>query len=217
MLKNFFIIFLKFNFFMLVLYIPFVEVTFKSFEIIYLNRQFLLINVLNVFFQLFLRIPLISLNDAWRLETFIISLQICYVILFLYFIICGIVFAFFFFFFAVFLSVTKFSQDWIINFLLVLYMMIADQISSDWRSQIFEEKILQVEFEPNGPKLDQKLGFLPFLKLVHQSTLKLHTVIVCNNAQYLVEVKTRKKIIWGPNWGQNGPKWAPKLDFFSFS
>ena len=216
MLKNFFIIFLKFNFFMLVLYIPFVEVTFKSFEIIYLNRQFLLINVLNVFFQLFLRIPLISLNDAWRLETFIIALQICYVIVFLYLIICGIVFAFFFFF-AVFLSVTKFSQDWIINFLLVLYMMIADQISSDWRSQIFEEKILQVEFEPNGPKLDQKLGFLPFLKLVHQSTLKLHTVIVCNNAQYLVEVKTRKKIIWGPNWGQNGPKWAPKLDFFSFS
>ena len=216
MLKNFFIIFLKFNFFMLVLYIPFVEVTFKSFEIIYLNRQFLLINVLNVFFQLFLRIPLISLNDAWRLETFIIALQICYVIVFLYLIICGIVFAFFFFF-AVFLSVTKFSQDWIINFLLVLYMIIADQISSDWRSQIFEEKILQVEFEPNGPKLDQKLGFLPFLKLVHQSTLKLHTVIVCNNAQYLVEVKTRKKIIWGPNWGQNGPKWAPKLDFFSFS
>ena len=216
MLKNFFIIFLKFNFFMLVLYIPFVEVTFKSFEMIYLNRQFLLINVLNVFFQLFLRIPLISLNDAWRLETFIIALQICYVIVFLYLIICGIVFAFFFFF-AVFLSVTKFSQDWIINFLLVLYMMIADQISSDWRSQIFEEKILQVEFEPNGPKLDQKLGFLPFLKLVHQSTLKLHTVIVCNNAQYLVEVKTRKKIIWGPNWGQNGPKWAPKLDFFSFS
>ena len=216
MLKNFFIIFLKFNFFMLVRYIPFVEVTFKSFEIIYLNRQFLLINVLNVFFQLFLRIPLISLNDAWRLETFIIALQICYVIVFLYLIICGIVFAFFFFF-AVFLSVTKFSQDWIINFLLVLYMMIADQISSDWRSQIFEEKILQVEFEPNGPKLDQKLGFLPFLKLVHQSTLKLHTVIVCNNAQYLVEVKTRKKIIWGPNWGQNGPKWAPKLDFFSFS
>ena len=216
MLKNFFIIFLKFNFFMLVLYIPFVEVTFKSFEMIYLNRQFLLINVLNVFFQLFLRIPLISLNDAWRLETFIIALQICYVIVFLYLIICGIVFAFFFFF-AVFLSVTKFSQDWIINFLLVLYMMIADQISSDWRSQIFEEKILQVEFEPNGPKLDQKLGFLPFLKLVHQSTLKLHTVIVCNNAQYLVEVKTRKEIIWGPNWGQNGPKWAPKLDFFSFS
>ena len=216
MLKNFFIIFLKFNFFMLVLYIPFVEVTFKSFEIIYLNRQFLLINVLNVFFQLFLRIPLISLNDAWRLETFIIALQICYVIVLLYLIICGIVFAFFFFF-AVFLSVTKFSQDWIINFLLVLYMMIADQISSDWRSQIFEEKILQVEFEPNGPKLDQKVGFLPFLKLVHQSTLKLHTVIVCNNAQYLVEVKTRKKIIWGPNWGQNGPKWAPKLGFFSFS
>ena len=95
MLKNFFIIFLKFNFFMLVLYIPFVEVTFKSFEIIYLNRQFLLINVLNVFFQLFLRIPLISLNDAWRLETFIIALQICYVIVFLYLIICGIVFAFF--------------------------------------------------------------------------------------------------------------------------
>ena len=129
MLKKFFIIFLKFNFFMLVRYIPFVEVTFKSFEIIYLNRQFLLINVLNVFFQLFLRIPLISLNDAWRLETFIIALQICYVIVFLYLIICGIVFAFFFFFFfAVFLSVTKFSQDWIINFLLVLYTMIADQI-----------------------------------------------------------------------------------------
>ena len=102
MLKNFFIIFLKFNFFMLVRYIPFVEVTFKSFEIIYLNRQFLLINVLNVFFQLFLRIPLISLNDAWRLETFIIALQICYVIVFLYLIICGIVFAFFFFFFVFF-------------------------------------------------------------------------------------------------------------------
>ena len=37
-------------------YIPFVEAVFESFEIIYLNRQFLFINVLKVF--------LASFNDA---------------------------------------------------------------------------------------------------------------------------------------------------------
>ena len=38
-------IFLNFNFFIPVPYIPFVEVIFENLEIIYLNRQFLLINI----------------------------------------------------------------------------------------------------------------------------------------------------------------------------
>ena len=37
--------FLNFNFFIPVPYIPFVEVIFENLEIIYLNRQFLLINI----------------------------------------------------------------------------------------------------------------------------------------------------------------------------
>ena len=51
--KIIFIIFSRFNFFMLVPYIPFVEANFESLEIIYLNRQFLLINVLKGFLALF--------------------------------------------------------------------------------------------------------------------------------------------------------------------
>ena len=44
--KILFIIFVNFNFFMTVPYIPFVEAIFESFEITYLNRQSFFINVL---------------------------------------------------------------------------------------------------------------------------------------------------------------------------
>ena len=53
------------------------------------------------------------------------------------------------------LSVTKFSQDWMISFFLILYMMISDH----WRTQIFERKIWLPKFGWNGPKLGHKLGF----------------------------------------------------------
>ena len=43
------IIFLNFNFFMTVPYIPFVEAIFESFEITYLNRQFFPSMFLKVF------------------------------------------------------------------------------------------------------------------------------------------------------------------------
>ena len=51
--KVLFIIFLYFNFFMLVPYIPFVEAIFESLEVIYLNLRFLLINVFKTMFTLY--------------------------------------------------------------------------------------------------------------------------------------------------------------------
>ena len=42
---------------------------------------------------------------------------------------------------SVFPSVTKFSQDSIIIFFLILYIMKLAMISSVWLSQIFEKKI----------------------------------------------------------------------------
>ena len=57
-------------------------------------------------------------------------------------------------------SVTKFSQDWIISFFLILYMVIGD-----WRSQIFEKKFWQPEFGLNGPKSGPKQGVLPFFQV----------------------------------------------------
>ena len=51
--KIIFIIFLCFNLFMPVPHIPVVETKFESLEIIYLNRQFLLINLLKRFLASF--------------------------------------------------------------------------------------------------------------------------------------------------------------------
>ena len=63
--KILFIIFLNFNFFMTVPYIPFVGAIFKSFDITYLIRQFFLSMFLRVF-QGFLRIP-VNVSQ-WRME-----------------------------------------------------------------------------------------------------------------------------------------------------
>ena len=41
---------------------------------------------------------------------------------------------------------------------------------------------------PKGPKLGQKLGFLPFSQ-VWFFTLKLYAIIAYNNVYYLVEIK----------------------------
>ena len=61
MMAKILLITLNFSFFMSVPYIPFVEAIFKSFEIIYLNYQFLSINVLKGF--------LASFNDAGLCES----------------------------------------------------------------------------------------------------------------------------------------------------
>ena len=53
MLKIIFIIFLCFNLCMPVPHIPFAEAKFESLEIIYLNRHFLLINLLKGFLASF--------------------------------------------------------------------------------------------------------------------------------------------------------------------
>ena len=51
--KILFIICLYFNFLISVPYIPFVEANFESLEMLYLNRQFLLMNVLKGFLASF--------------------------------------------------------------------------------------------------------------------------------------------------------------------
>ena len=65
-------------------------------------------------------------------------------------------------------SVTKFTQDWIISFFLILYMMIADHdvwwlTEPDfWKKK---QKNWQPEFGLNGSKSDSKLVFLRFLQV----------------------------------------------------
>ena len=56
------------------------------------------------------------------------------------------------------MSVTTFSQDWIISFFLILYMMIA-MISSDWRSQIFEKKKLAARNWAKWAKIRPETSF----------------------------------------------------------
>ena len=64
--RSLFIIFLNFNFFMTVSYIPFVEAFFESSEITYLNRQFFLSMFLRVF-QCLLRMP-VNVSQ-WPMDT----------------------------------------------------------------------------------------------------------------------------------------------------
>ena len=76
------------------------------------------------------------------------------------------------------LTVTKFYQNWIFSFFLILYMMIAGHIlaiSSDWWSQIFKKIFWRLEF---GPKMR---FFARFFSLDRKSSLKLHTIIACDN------------------------------------
>ena len=74
-------------------------------------------------------------------------------------------------------SVTKFSQDWIISFFLILYMMITYHGFSwlakpdFWKKKKMAARIwVQNEF------------FAILLNLDHTFSLKLHTVIACNHS-----------------------------------
>ena len=56
------------------------------------------------------------------------------------------------------------------------------------------KKCSRLEFGPKGAKIGPKTRFFViFSSLVHQFSLKLHTVIACNNVKYLVEVKPTRK------------------------
>ena len=70
---------------------------------------------------------------------------------------------------------------------------------------------------PKGPKLGQKLGFLPFSQ-VWFFTLKLYAIIAYNNVYYLVEIKATKNF-FGGGWvgGQFWAKTGQKLGFQPFS
>ena len=66
------------------------------------------------------------------------------------------------------LSVTKFSQDWIISFFWYCTWSWLTMMSGDWRSQIFGEI-----GGPNGQKLVPKLDFLPFSQIWFISFLEI--------------------------------------------
>ena len=77
------------------------------------------------------------------------------------------------------------------------------------RGKIFE-KILGPTLWSKGAKIGLKIRFFAiFSSLLDQFSLKLHTVIACNNVQHVVEVKFMK-IFFAPL-----PKLVPKLSFFA--
>ena len=84
------------------------------------------------------------------------------------------------------------------------------------RGKIFE-KILGPTLWSKGAKIGPKIRFFAiFSSLLDQFSLKLHTVIACNNVQHVVEVKSLKKF-WALLCGPRGPKSVPKLGFLLFS
>ena len=94
-------------------------------------------------------------------------------------------------------SVTKFSQDWIISFL-ILYVMIADHDILWLTEPDFRKKVWWPKFGPNVvPKLD---FFSIFSSLFNQFSFKLHTMIACNNVFVLVGKKPTKKILGAQIW-----------------
>ena len=111
------------------------------------------------------------------------------------------------------MSVTTFSQDWIISFFLILYMMIA-MISSDWRSQIFGKKNWRPETGPNEPKSGPKLVFLPFSQVY--SLVFLEITYNDSLQQSITWGKAHKKN-WESKFGSKRAKIRPKISFSPFS
>ena len=68
-------------------------------------------------------------------------------------------------------------------------------------------------FAKIGPKTR---SFAIFSSLAHQFSLKLYTMIACNDFLHLVEVKSTKKKSLGPKCGPKRPKLGPKLGFCHF-
>ena len=138
--RSLFIIFLNFNFFMTVSYIPFVEAFFESSEITYLNRQFFLSMFLRVF-QCLLRMP-VNVSQ-WPMDTenfhnspsnylcdcvfylsksLMVIAYVSYTVLFKDIVNLTLVFAFFFFF-AVFkkkVNIINITQD--VSFIGIFYL-----------------------------------------------------------------------------------------------
>ena len=76
------------------------------------------------------------------------------------------------------------------------------------------KKCFRLEFGPNGAKIGPKTRFFViFSSLVHQFSLKLHTVIACNNVKYLVEVKPTRKY-FGHKFGPKRDKIRTRIVFF---
>ena len=84
-------------------------------------------------------------------------------------------------------------------------------ISSDQQSQIFWGKKLAAQTWAKWAKIKPKTKFFViFSSLVHLFSLKLHTMIACNNVQHLAEVKPMKKVL-EHKFGPKEPKLGPKL------
>ena len=67
-----------------------------------------------------------------------------------------------------------------------------------------------------GAKIGPEIRFFAiFSSLLHQFSLKLHTVIACNNVQHVAEVKSMKKF-WGLNLVQRCQNF-PESRFFAIS
>ena len=76
------------------------------------------------------------------------------------------------------------------------------------------QKIFWFLIWSKGAKIRPETRFFAiFSSLLHQFSLKLHTVIACNNVQHVVEVKSMKKF-WVLIWSK-GAKIGPKISFFA--
>ena len=65
-----------------------------------------------------------------------------------------------------------------------------------------------------GAKIGPEVRFFAiFTSLLHQFSLKLHTVIACSNVQHVIKVKSMKKF-WALIWSK-GAKIGPEIRFFA--
>ena len=80
-------------------------------------------------------------------------------------------------------------------------------ISSAWRSQIFEKKILAAQIWVKQAKIRPKMSFFAILlSLDHTFSLILHAMIACDNVQQLI--KTDEKNLGDTSFGQTGQIFA---------
>ena len=73
--------------------------------------------------------------------------------------------------------------------------------------RFWKRKNWQLDFGPNGLKLDLKLGFLPFSQIwfIGFPYNCIHKAL--SNVYYIVEVKSTQKKFWASNLGQRDQNW----------
>ena len=113
-------------------------------------------------------------------------------------------------------SVSKFSQDWIISFIWYCAWWYLTIVSSDWRSQIFEKKIIFF-CDPNlgpGPKWDFSSFSWVWIRIISfpWNWIQWQLATMTNIDKRL---NPTKKNFWAQIWARRA-KIGRKLDFLLF-